>query len=72
MPDKRKPLGALTATPLGKMPKPPAWRQRGPVVETPDVCSATGCATVLSRYNRGDLCGVHMPTRYPTVRGTKR
>lgn len=41
-------------------------------VEVGRVCSVDGCATVLSRYNRGDLCGVHAPVTYPRVRGARR
>ncbi len=33
------------------------------------VCEHPGCETVLSRYNRRDLCGVHAPKGFPRVRG---
>lgn len=34
-------------------------------------CAQLGCGTLLSRYNRRDLCYVHAGTRFPRVRGTK-
>lgn len=38
------------------------------------VCEAEGCATVLSRYNRHDVCWYHEPFRayFGPVRGRRR
>ena len=33
------------------------------------VCAASGCSTVLSRYNVRQTCHPHSPTRFPRVRG---
>ena len=35
--------------------------ERGRDVTLPRVCVAPDCDTNLSRYNPGDLCGVHAP-----------
>ena len=33
------------------------------------VCSHPECATVVSRYNRSDMCFQHRPAVYPRIRG---
>lgn len=34
------------------------------------VCVSEECNTVLSRYNLGDWCRLHVPPRFPRIRGT--
>lgn len=36
------------------------------------VCEAEGCPTVLSVYNRQDLCWLHQPLKFPTYRGVRK
>lgn len=48
----------------------PRGRSRRPkTAEAGRVCSAPGCETVLSQYNRSDFCHHHRPVKYPRLRG---
>lgn len=53
-------LGRRMGSSLGRKPR---FRQESAV------CSTTGCATVLSRYNLGTDCRIHAVPRYPRLRG---
>lgn len=38
--------------------------------DTRRVCSEENCQTVLSRYNLNAYCRIHIPPRFPRIRGT--
>lgn len=38
------------------------------VFERGRVCAKPRCATTLNRYNRGEFCALHRPTKYPRMR----
>ncbi len=53
-------LRATTVAVAGRRPR---------TVDERRVCPIEGCDTVLSRYNSGETCLPHQPTRFPRVRG---
>ncbi len=46
-----------------------AGKRRLKTYGTSRVCSAEGCATRLSKYNRNTECHIHAPKRFPRTRG---
>ncbi len=48
----------------------PSGRSRRPkTFDEGRTCAASGCITVLSRYNRSEYCNTHKPVKYPRLRG---
>lgn len=44
-------------------------RRRPKTFDEGRICRDESCDTMLSRYNRSDLCFNHAPTRFPRLRG---
>jgi len=56
----------MRGAPVRPLPRPSRTWTRG------RVCTAEGCTTQLSIYNRSPLCWVHEPVKFHLARGKRR